>query len=340
MAIFGRRPARRRPGRVAPERVATPTATVPVDCSAWVLGGLWPSELATVTAQTAMLAEYLNADLRRIAGSANSRLAAIDGAGLVGVERRVAERRVIDAARTFATLRVESTVRQLRRSPLTPPPAAASPAKPTPVARRPDAQRRLRELLEFVARQEPGLRWAVGARRGAAVLLVTDLAHGWIPPRVELPAGVRLLEPGRRDGDATALLGEVRGSVAYAPGDRLGWASGSGRIEPSQQPRALPAIGGIRRRMIAAVRGRAALSQVASVLTKSGSPGAGPADAGLDQLRVRVDTARYRLLAQYPQVDEVLLLNCMLLAAVEGIVTGDDVAANYHFAWYEALHGP
>ena len=45
-------------------------------------------------------------------------------------------------------------------------------------------QERLERLLKFVARQEPGLRWAVGVRDDGTTLLVTDLAHGWIPPGV------------------------------------------------------------------------------------------------------------------------------------------------------------
>ncbi|WP_439778266.1 DUF5631 domain-containing protein [Mycobacterium tuberculosis] len=32
-----------------------------------------------------------------------------------------------------------------------------------------------------------------------------------------------------------------------------------------------------------------------------------------------------------------LLLNCMLLAATERSVTGDPIAANYHFAWFREL---
>ncbi|HET9876957.1 MAG TPA: DUF5631 domain-containing protein, partial [Mycobacterium sp.] len=48
-------------------------------------------------------------------------------------------------------------------------------------------------------------------------------------------------------------------------------------------------------------------------------------------------TARHQLLAQYPDADTTLLLNCMLLAATEGIATGDKVSANYHFAWFQAL---
>ena len=46
------------------------------------------------------------------------------------------------------------------------------------------------------------------------------------------------------------------------------------------------------------------------------------------------------MLAQYPDVDAALMLNCMLLAATEGIAAGDGVSANYHYSWFRALSAP
>ncbi|HZE16039.1 MAG TPA: DUF5632 domain-containing protein [Mycobacterium sp.] len=75
---------------------------------------------------------------------------------------------------------------------------------------RPEADsERLLRLVKFVARQEPGLRWAVGNREDGTTVLVSDLAHGWIPCGITLPAAVRLLEPQRRSGNAATLLGPV-----------------------------------------------------------------------------------------------------------------------------------
>jgi hypothetical protein len=45
-------------------------------------------------------------------------------------------------------------------------------------------------------------------------------------------------------------------------------------------------------------------------------------------------------LAQYPDIDPGLLLNCLLLAATEGIATKNPVNANYHFAWFQMLSAP
>jgi len=46
------------------------------------------------------------------------------------------------------------------------------------------------------------------------------------------------------------------------------------------------------------------------------------------------------LLAHYPDSDIAVVLNCMLLAATEGIATGDVVSANYHYSWFRMLSAP
>ena len=56
-----------------------------------------------------MIAEYLKNDLQRIANSANERIRALRHAGLGEDARRAEEARIINVARAFAVLRVEST---------------------------------------------------------------------------------------------------------------------------------------------------------------------------------------------------------------------------------------
>src|SRR5947209_358190 len=57
-------------------------------------------------------------------------------------------------------------------APFAQPPTETSPPEP------PESDReRLERVLKFVARQEPGVRWAVGIREDGSTLLVTDLAH-------------------------------------------------------------------------------------------------------------------------------------------------------------------
>jgi hypothetical protein len=199
---------------------------------------------------------------------------------------------------------------------------------------------RLQRLLQFVARQEPGLRWAVGNRDDGTTLLLTDLAHGWIPPGITLPADVQLLEPARRRGTATALLGKTTLALTYAPGDPLGWATDYDVTDTSSQPRDLPAVDDLGWVLSEATHWRDGLPRLVNTLAKAGAAGTGIVDAEIDILRVYLDTSRYQLLAQYPDVDDGLVLNCLLLAATEGIATKDQLNANYHFAWFHMLSSP
>lgn len=496
MALFGRRSARQRLRNAVRESLTIPAFSAPVDCSSWVLGGLWPTELATITPETAPLADYLSADLQRIAHSANEKLYAISRSDLVGPARQAAETRVINVARAFAVLRVESTVRQLHKEalefgkeyislnaapapapvvpapevpaepvvaprppeppeqpmeapaqlarhrlpetvtgaapevapldlapevvdvPATPevveperpaepyappptvidsveeeqPPTAAfpteaidvapvepvvvpmaepevvtpaepdvvTPAEPAPAVPEPPAaaqpepvpptpvaptvaesdEQRLQRLLAFVARQEPGLRWAIGTFADGTTKLVTDIANGWIPSGIELPDGVQLLEPDRRGGTATEMLSNPTESASYSPGDRLGWASDFAATDTSMQPRTLAPIDDLSWQLSEATHWREGLPRMANTLVKAGAAGTGVVDAEIDLLRVHLDTLRYQLLAQYPDSEPALVLNCMLLAATEGIATGDTVSANYHYSWFRTLSAP
>lgn len=210
-----------------------------------------------------------------------------------------------------------------------------------PVAEAGESQsERLERLLKFVARQEPGLRWAVGMRDDGSTLLVTDLAHGWIPPGITLPDEVRLLEPGRRKGTAAALLGQTALLATYAPGDPLGWATDYEVTDTSSKPRELPPVDDLGWVLGEATHWRDGLPRIVNTLAKAGAAGTGVVDAEIDILRVYLDTSRYQLLAQYPDVEPGQLLNCLLLAATEAIATKNTVSANYHFAWFQLLSSP
>lgn len=102
VGIFGRISARQRLRRATQESLSVPTFSAPLDCTPWVIGGLWPEELSPARADTATLAEYLKVDLQRIARNANDDLRAVGRAGLQYVARRDAEARVIDEARDRA----------------------------------------------------------------------------------------------------------------------------------------------------------------------------------------------------------------------------------------------
>lgn len=354
MAIFGRRTARQRLRRATRESLTVPAFSSPVDCTPWVTGGLWPVELSTLTGETATLATYLKVDLERIAGSANDKLRSIRQAGMVGSARQAEEARVIDEARAVAVRRVESTIRQLREltqnEPSEEPGAAAAghsnhdvePGPTGPPAgltvEKESGGERLRRLSGFVARQEPRLNWAVGEHPDGTTVLVTDLAHGWIPPDIELPEGVRLLEPGRRAGKVSALVGDATCSVVYSPGDSLGWSTDPAATKSSAQPRVLPAINDLGRQLDQATHRRDGLPRTVHTLARAAAAGTRVIDDEIDLLRVHLDTARHQMLVQYPDVEHWLLLNSMLLAATERSVTGDLISANYHLAWFQKLN--
>lgn len=199
---------------------------------------------------------------------------------------------------------------------------------------------RLQELLAFVVHQEPRLNWAIGDRSDGTTVLVTDFAHGWIPPGIAVPEGVRLLEPERRTGKVSALVGETRRTVTYAPGDSLGWLDDFAETKASAQPRELPAVDDLGWELSQATRWRDGLPRMVHTLARAAAAGTGVAEEEIDLLRVHLDTARYQLLIQYPNLDPALFLNCLLLAATEGAVTGDSVSANYHLAWFHKLNAP
>lgn len=103
------------------------------------------------------------------------------------------------------------------------------------------------------------------------------------------------------------------------------------------QPRSLPPVEDLGWQLGEVTHWREGLPRIANTLVRAGSAGTGVAEAEIDLLRVYLDTMRYQLLGQYPDVDSALVLNCMLLSAAEGIATGDTVSANYHYSWYLAL---
>lgn len=269
--------------------------------------------------------------------------------------------RVIDRARASAMRRVESAMRELRQitgrvpveiprmrgaggsdldtTRLMPAVTVVQPADQActdwPVAAAEDDEARLQRLLAFVARQEPRLNWAVGVNADGTTVLVTDVAHGWIPPGIALPEGVRLLAPARRAGRAPELVGITTCCKTYTPGDSLRRAVDSTAPTSSVQPRALPAIAGLSVELGIATQRHDGLPKIVHAMATAAGNGAAAEE--VDLLRVHVDTALHHVLAQYPRVDPALLLNCMLLAATERSVTGDPIAANYHFAWFREL---
>jgi hypothetical protein len=199
------------------------------------------------------------------------------------------------------------------------------------------ARARLQRLVESVARQQPALAWAAGDRPDNTTVLVTDLASGWIPPGVELPAAVTPLEPARRRGDLEALLGEVTLAAAYTPGHYIPEDDEPVRCSPL--PRRAPEIEELGWELNRATHWRDGLPQLAHTLAKAASRGTGVLDSEIDLLHEELTKVAAHILEVYPdQVDPDQVGDWQLLAAIDALVAGDKTVANYHLAWFLACN--
>jgi|GEM_PF-502261 len=194
---------------------------------------------------------------------------------------------------------------------------------------------RLQRIVDAVARQESRLAWAAGDRPDDTTILLTDLADGWIPPGIEIPASVTLLEPGRRRGDLEALLGEVKMAVTHTPDRYVPEADES--VPTSPRPRHAPEIEELGWDLSSATRWRDGLPRLAHTLAKAASSGTGVDPSEVELLQEQMHDVGERVLDAYPdEIDPKHVGNWQLLAAIEALIRGDKVGANYHLAWFQA----
>ncbi len=199
-------------------------------------------------------------------------------------------------------------------------------------------QQRLQRIVDAVARQEPRLSWAAGLRDDGTTNLVTDLAGGWIPPHVRLPAHVTLLEPTsrRRDASVVDLLGAVVAAAAHEPNAYI--------EEPGSDP---PALTGDRiarsaahhvqelgPTLVDAVRRRDGLPRIAQAVAAPATRNTGVDQNEAELLRARVAEIQSAVLAAYPHHDQVAVGDWMLLSAIDALIGGHEYLANYHMAWF------
>ena len=200
------------------------------------------------------------------------------------------------------------------------------------------AQSRLQKLVDFVARQEPKLSWIVGDREDGTTVLATDLASGWIPPHIEIPSGVQLLEPARRRGSLAHLLGETTETATWTPGHYLPPAKDVDPLPTSFRSRQVPDIDELNWELNQATNWRDGLPRLAHTLAKAGAAGTGVLDSETDMLHQHLDATAHKVLATYPDsVDAAEVGNWQLLAAIDALLTNQKTALNYHFAWFQAL---
>ncbi|WP_156688654.1 DUF5631 domain-containing protein [Mycobacterium sp. Marseille-P9652] len=203
-------------------------------------------------------------------------------------------------------------------------------------------QQRLQRLVDAVARQEPRLSWAAGLRDdGTTTLLVTDLAGGWIPPHVHLPAHVTLLEPAtrRRDASAVDLLGAITVAAAHHPHayvaepDRDAPALTGDRVARSAA-RKVDELGPT---LVDAVRRRDGLPRIAQALAAPAVRNTGVLENEIELLRERIADVRDSVLSAYPNHNLAAVGDWMLLASIEALIDSHEYLAHYHVAWFGAL---
>jgi hypothetical protein len=197
------------------------------------------------------------------------------------------------------------------------------------------ARKRLQRIVAAVANQQPRLAWAVGDRADDTTVLVTDLASGWIPPGIEIPAAVTLLEPARRRGDIEALLGEVKLAAATQAEHYRPESDTDEPVPTSPRPRHAPEVEDLNWRLNRATLYRDGLTRLAHTLATAASKNTGVLESEAEDLHNQLTALADRVLDSYPDhVDAAQLGNWQLLAAIEALVNGDKTAANYHLAWF------
>lgn len=203
-------------------------------------------------------------------------------------------------------------------------------------------QRRLQRIVDAVARQEPHLSWAAALRDdGTTTLLVTDLACGWIPPHVRLPAHLTLLEPAarRRDASVVDLLGAVVTAAAHQPGAYVAEPGPDAPALSGDRPARsqAPTVDELGPTLVDAVRRRDGLPRIAQAVATPAVRKTGVLENEATLLRACLADVRRSVLNAYPAHDPAAVADWMLLAAVEALIGDREYLANYHLAWFNAL---
>ncbi|OBH62876.1 DUF5631 domain-containing protein [Mycobacterium sp. E2479] len=220
--------------------------------------------------------------------------------------------------------------------------SAATGATAGTVSARTAEQQRLQRLVDAVARQEPRLSWAAGLRDdGTTTLLVTDLAGGWIPPHVRLPAHVTLLEPTtrRRDANLVDLLGAITAAAAHHANTYVGEPGPDEPALSGDRPArsAAPQVDELGPTLVDAVRRRDGLPRIAQAVAAPAVRKTGVLESETEMLRVCAAAIQHSVLAAYPNHDPEVVGDWMLLAAIEALIDGHEYLANYHLAWFAAI---
>ncbi|WP_019695953.1 DUF5631 domain-containing protein, partial [Mycobacterium avium] len=183
---------------------------------------------------------------------------------------------------------------------------------------------------------------AAGLRDDGTTTLVTDLASGWIPPHLRLPAHVTLLEPAARRHDANVvdLLGAVTVAAAHhantyvaEPGSDEPTLSGD---RPARS--AAPQIDELGPTLVDAVRRRDGLPRIAQAVAAPAVRKTGVLESEIRMLRECTAEIQHAVLTAYPHHDPAAVGDWMLLAAIQALIDGHEYLAHYHLAWFQAIN--
>ena len=159
-------------------------------------------------------------------------------------------------------------------------------------------------------------------------------AGTWIPPHVDVPAGLDLLEPAPRRGDVAALLGPGRVIEIYRPGQPL---TPGGPVPTSPTARATSTIPDLAWELHRATRRHDGLPRLAHTLTRAICTGTGWLQSEADLLAEHLQATAAGVLAGYPDAVDPGAVGCwQLLAAIDAQLAGDPDLAGYHYAWFTA----
>ena len=198
------------------------------------------------------------------------------------------------------------------------------------------AQQRLRHLLAFVARQAPELGWTIGERDSGITLLTTDLASGWIPPNIQIPSGVTILEPAKRSGSLAGMLGATILTASHAPGQHVPLDNADAPTI-STRPRTTADVEDLHWKLAQATKWRDGLPRLAHTLARAISSGTGYLNSEVQLLQDALHSVANRAVATYPNTEPDLIGNWQLLATIEALINNETNCANYHLAWFRAL---
>lgn len=195
---------------------------------------------------------------------------------------------------------------------------------------------RLTPLLAAVVHQQPELAWAVGVREDGTAVVVTDLAGGWLPPRIAVPAGVHLPAPGPPGQLMADLIGECPVALTYRPGQPLP-AGPIADIAVNAEARTVTAVEDLGWQLCQVTKWRDGLPRLAHTLARAAVAGTGWLGREAELLGEQTGIVAGRVLAGYPhRADGHDIGNWQLLATVAALLNSDTECAAYHFRWFAA----